>query len=94
MFKSFCDAEEKVSPQTYDTDVHDRLCKTGNECKNVVKIAKGLKGNLSRLSGFKLSQKIQILQKGSGEVQYICKRCFYGEFDTDQCLWSFLVTGL
>lgn len=57
---------EKVSPEIYDTVVQERLFKTENECKNVVKT-----GNLTRLSGFKLSQKTQILEKGSGEVQCI-----------------------
>lgn len=32
----------------------------------------GLKRNLSRVPEFKLYQKIQILQKGSGEVQLAC----------------------
>lgn len=49
---------KKVSPEIYDTAVHQRLCKIGKECKNVVKIANDLKGNLSRVLGFKLSQKI------------------------------------
>lgn len=65
----------KVSPEIYDTAVEERLCKIDSECKNVIKIAKGFTGNLSRASGFKLSPKIQVLEKGSAEVQ-----CFWKHF--------------
>lgn len=60
---------KKVSPEIYDTAVQERLCKIDSECKNDDKIANGLTGNLSKVSGFKLSQKIQVLEKGSGAVQ-------------------------